>query len=176
MAKGKRGAQAEDLDLVPIMNLVTILIPFLLMASSFVSLAVINSTLPAIGQESEPMDDTEDPPLSLKVAITDAGFVVQGNDELLKPEGDAKGKIIDCKQTGCPGPEAYDVEELRELLIKVKEVNEDEENVILVPESTIPYEVLIMTMDATREDPEQKGDGGLPKQLFPGVVIAGGMQ
>jgi biopolymer transport protein ExbD len=49
MSKGKRGEQAEELDLVPIMNLVTILIPFLLMASSFVSLAVIDSTLPAIG-------------------------------------------------------------------------------------------------------------------------------
>jgi len=175
MAKGKRGDQAEDLDLVPIMNLVTILIPFLLMASSFVSLAVINSTLPAIGQETEPEDDTDEPPLSLKVAITDEGFVVQGNDELLKPEGEAKGKVIDCKVTGCPTPDAYNVEELLELLVKVKEVNEDEENVILVPESTIPYEVLIMTMDATREDPDSKGINNLPKQLFPGVVIAGGM-
>ncbi|MEN0062921.1 MAG: biopolymer transporter ExbD [Myxococcota bacterium] len=176
MAKGKRGEQAEDLDLVPIMNLVTILIPFLLMASSFVSLAVINSTLPAIGQEQEVEEDTDEPPLSLKVAVTDEGFVVQGNDELLKGDGETKGVVIDCKQTGCPGAEAYDVAELRELLIKVKDVNEDEENVILVPESTIPYEVLVMTMDATREDPETKGDGGLPRQLFPGVVIAGGMQ
>ncbi len=176
MAKGKRGAQAEDLDLVPIMNLVTILIPFLLMASSFVSLAVINSTLPAIGDPEPVEEDTDEPPLSLKVGITSEGFVVQGNDELLKPEGEAKGKVIDCTQTGCPTPDAYNVAELRELLIKVKDVNEDEENVILVPESTVPYEVLIMTMDATREDPETTGSGGLPRQLFPGVVIAGGVQ
>ena len=179
MARGKRGAQAEDLDLVPIMNLVTILIPFLLMASSFVSLAVINSTLPAIGDPEPVEEDTDEPPLSLKVGVTSDGFVVQGNDELLKPEGDAKGAVIDCVQSGCPTPESYNVAELRELLIKVKDApgNEDEENVILVPESTVPYEVLIMTMDATREDPETTDKKtGLPRQLFPGVVIAGGVQ
>jgi biopolymer transport protein ExbD len=49
MSKGKRGVVAEELDLVPIMNLVTILIPFLLMAAQFVSYAVIDSTLPVIG-------------------------------------------------------------------------------------------------------------------------------
>ena len=69
MAKGgKRGEDAEDLDLVPIMNLVTILIPFLLMASSFVSLAAIDSTLPAIGQPPEVTEEDEDPPLNLSIA------------------------------------------------------------------------------------------------------------
>ena len=49
MSKRKRNEEAEELNLVPIMNLVTILIPFLLMAAQFISLAVIDSTLPAIG-------------------------------------------------------------------------------------------------------------------------------
>ena len=39
----------SDLDLVPIMNLVTILIPFLIMAAEFIQLAVIDGSF-AINQ------------------------------------------------------------------------------------------------------------------------------
>ena len=78
----ERGDQVEEaLDLVPIMNLVTILIPFLLMAAQFVHLAVIDSTLPAIGQPTEVEEEPPDkPPLVLTVALTDRGFTVTGAD------------------------------------------------------------------------------------------------
>jgi len=44
----------------------------------------------------------------------------------------------------------------------------------LVPESRIPYEVLVLLMDATREDVNKKDDKGKSRLLFPNVVIAGG--
>ncbi len=175
MPKGKRGEQAEDLDLVPIMNLVTILIPFLLMASSFVSLAAIDSTLPAIGQPPEAATEDDEPPLNLSVAITDEGFTVMGNDEALEGEGEDKGAKIPCRKAGCPTPDAYDIKELNKLLIEIKDRvrDQDENNVILVPESQVPYEVIVLTMDATRNDPDTPGEAG---DLFPFVVIAGGIQ
>ena len=171
--KGKRGEQAEELDLVPIMNLVTILIPFLLMASSFVSLAAIDSTLPAIGSPPEPTTEDEDPPLSLSIAITDQGFRVSGSDEKLKGEGEEKGAPIPCSEANCPSTESYDTKELTRLLIDLKDRWADESNVILVPESQVPYEVIVLTMDAARNDPETTVDGR-PRELFPYVVIAGG--
>ena len=178
MPKGKRGEDAEDLDLVPIMNLVTILIPFLLMASSFVSLAAIDSTLPAIGQPPEATNEEPEPTLSLSIAITSEGYKVIGGDDRLKGEGegeDKKGAPIPCKQAGCPSAESYDAEALNELLAKLKDDWEDEENVILVPESSVPYEVIIVTMDAARNDPNKTVDNR-PRDLFPYVVIAGGVQ
>lgn len=177
MSKGKRGEQAEELDLVPIMNLVTILIPFLLMASSFVSLAVIDSTLPAIGAPQESSDDQEET-LSLSIAVTDEGFTVMGNDTALKSkdeEGEDPGPNVPCKQLGCPTPEAYDTKELTRLLGELKDRWPDEENVILVPESDVEYEVLILTMDAARNDPTNTS-GGKARDLFPYVVIAGGAE
>jgi len=173
--KGKRGTQADELDLVPIMNLVTILIPFLLMASSFVSLAAIDSTLPAIGQPPPPEEQDDEEPLNLSVAITDEGFTVMGGDATLKPEGEEKGATIPCTKPNCPTPEAYDIKELTRLLVQIKDSWEDEQNVILVPESQVPYEVLVRTMDATREDPDTV-DGAGNRELFPFVVIAGGAQ
>ena len=82
-----------ELNLIPVMNLVTILIPFLLLSVEFVHLAVIDSSLPAIGQPREVEEDREEEenPLNLKVAITDRGFSVLGAAPVVEapeaPEG-----------------------------------------------------------------------------------------
>lgn len=189
MSRSKsRNTDAEELNLVPIMNLVTILIPFLLMAAQFVSLAVIDSTLPAIGEPQPPEEEPEKPPLNLSIVITDEGYTVAGADAVLNPdgggedaapaegdEGEEKGPTVPCKEEGCPTPDSYDRAELVRLLNLIKDEYPLDENVILVPEPRIAYEVLVLTMDATREDPETKVDGN-PRLLFPFVVIAGGAE
>lgn len=194
MGKGKRAASADELDLVPIMNLVTILIPFLLMAAQFVSYAVIDSTLPAIGPPKEVEDkEDEEEPLNLSVFITDKGFSVKGSAGTLKndaEEGEDQGVTVPCVVDGClydrdgdaGAAGAYDVPELRRILTEVKEEYPDEQNVILVPEPGIPYEVLVLTMDATRENPDEAADPDDETKgqckgrcLFPFVVIAGGV-
>ena len=173
--KRKRNIEAEELNLVPIMNLVTILIPFLLMAAQFISLAVIDSTLPAIGPPQPREETDEDPPLNLSVIITDEGFTIAGADAVLPQEGGDEGPTVPCIETGCPTPESYDMKELTRLLGLIKDEYPDDQNVILVPESRIPYEVLVLAMDATREDPSTKV-GDKARELFPYVVIAGGVQ
>lgn len=184
--KGKRPTSDDELDLVPIMNLVSILIPFLLMAAQFVHLSVIDSTLPAIGEPKEVEEKQEDdkPPLVLTVAITDRGFFVSGADSVLNPEGEgddgAEGEekerppTVPCKgDTVCSGPDAYDYDELTRILGLVKDEYPDDENVILLPESRVAYEIIVRVMDACREDRNTKTSDGFRK-LFPFVVIAGG--
>jgi len=183
MAKRKkRNPPADELDLVPIMNLVTILIPFLLMASSFVELAVINSSAPAIGAPT-PNEAEEDESLNLSVIITDEGFTVAGSDATLKSEEEAEetGPTVPCKKLGCPTPSSYDIQGLQRTLSDIKDRWPDEWTVILVPEGGTAYEVLVATMDATRNDPDgsppPKDMNGNPLyagNLFPEVVIAGG--
>lgn len=172
MARKKSKEKDPELDLVPIMNMVTILIPFLLLSAQFVSLAVIDSTLPAIGKPTEQQDDPDKEKLNLSVLITASGYTIAGANAVLG-EGDGPG--IPCLRDGCPGLEAYDTKTLTAKLGQIKDQYEKEENVILVPEGNIPYEVLIATMDASREDPDTKVDDK-PRSLFPFVVIAGGVQ
>lgn len=180
MATKKNSAQAEDLNLVPIMNLVTILIPFLLLSAQFVTLAVIDSTLPAIGKPTEATEEDEKEKLNLSVAITATGFSILGASGVLgNPEGE--GATVPCLRDGCPGAEAYDVKRLTQMLGQIKDEFPNEENIILIPSSNVPYEVLIATMDATREDTETKvrvegREGEVSRPLFPYVVIAGGVQ
>lgn len=176
MAKGKRSQDAPDLDLVPIMNMVTILIPFLLMSAQFVTIAVIDSTLPAISADSAPTEDKPDkPPLNLSVAITSLGYRVLGSAGPLKANEGADANLIPCEPAGCPTPDSYDAVELTKLLAQVKDEYEEEENVILLPDSSTEYEVIIRTMDATRSDTENKDSDGKARSLFPNVVIAGGL-
>jgi biopolymer transport protein ExbD len=172
--KRVRAKEADELNLIPIMNLVTILIPFLLMAASFISLAVIDTTLPAIGDPTPQEEEPDKPPLNLSVVITDSGFTVLGAIEhILHPEGEP---TIPCVIDGCASPDDYDYKELVRLLNLIKDDYLEDENVILVPEASVPYEVMIRTMDATREDlerdPESTEEGA--HDLFPFVVIAGG--
>ena len=184
MSRRKLSQDAEELDLVPIMNLVTILIPFLLMASSFVTLAVIDSTLPAIGQPQQVEQDPDDkPPLMLSLMITNMGITVAGADAVLFPEGApelAEGEdrppTIPCPGTECTKLEDYDVLELTRILGEIKDEYPDDENVILVPESRIPYETIVKVMDHSREDVDSKNADGAARTLFPYVVIAGGAE
>jgi len=181
----RRKIENPDLDLTPIMNLVTILIPTLLMAAQFVHLAVIDSTLPAIGPPAtEPPDPNETPPLNLQLFLTDGGLRLMGTgaDEILFPDGkptladgEAPPPTVPCKSgAACTGVEDYDWKALTQKLGLIKDRFPKEQNVIVVPDNNIRYELIVAAMDAARQDSENKGEDGKSRELFPFVVIAGG--
>lgn len=183
MAVKRKPMDAEDLNLTPIMNLVTILIPFLIMAAQFVHLSVIDSTLPAIGPPVpvEEQEKPDKPPLVLSLALTGKGITVLGADMVLYPdgapevaEGEEKPPTLPCSSGGeCVNVDDYDWDGLKQKLNLIKDEYPDDQNVILVPDNTIQYEIIVRAMDSAREDPDAAtGDG--PRELFPFVVVAGG--
>lgn len=182
MAVKRKVHQDEELNLVPVMNLVTILIPFLLMAAEFVSLAVIDSTLPAIGPPVPVEEEPDKKPLNLSLALTHDGITVLGADAVLNPtgapvlaEGEKRPPTVPCKSGGrCIGLEDYDWVELTRILSLIKDEYPDDENVILVPDSKLKYEVIVKAMDSSREDATNRAADGTARVLFPFVVIAGG--
>lgn len=180
MAGKKRAKMSDELDLIPIMNLVTILIPFLLLAAQFINLAVIDSSLPAIGAPPPEELDDDEKPLNLSLILTGEGIYIAGADEVLAENGLPVGEevvepTVPCKRLGCPDIGDYDGKELTRLLGLIKDEYPTDENVILVPEAAVHYELLIVAMDAAREDPTTMMDGK-PRVLFPFVVIAGGAE
>ena len=103
--KGRRGlAKDEELNLVPIMNLVSILIPFLVMASAQVQLAVIDSTMPAISEArpDEAPEEEEEPPLQVNVVITDQGFSVRHNKASVNEEEEAAAPAEETEEEDGP--------------------------------------------------------------------------
>ncbi len=89
----RRASRHEDmeLNLLPFMNLMTLLIPFLLASMQFVTLAVIDSSLPSIGkpQPSQSTKTDDVPDLNLQIGITDQNFFVRGTAPLLGRERDS---------------------------------------------------------------------------------------
>lgn len=149
--------EPPELNLLPFMNLMTLLIPFLLVSIQFVTLAVIDSSLPAIGQPqpSEEKDEDEIPPLNLTVGITEDGFTVAGSAPMLGCEKGAAaggpGGVSDdkctrieqtdnsayCAETVCRGDDTcnpaqqtpcHDYKALHDLMVQLKEVDADGQN------------------------------------------------
>ena len=114
-AKRRAGDKIEDitLNLLPFMNLMTLLIPFLLLSASFITIAVIDSSLPAIGQPQpkDKLEEDKEPPLNLQIAITDEGFTVSGSSPLLGcGEGGTGDSENTCKQIPLNQDEAITVD------------------------------------------------------------------
>lgn len=171
---------------MPFMNLMTLLIPFLLASIQFVTLAVIDSSLPAIGnpQPSDEKDEDDTPPLNLTVGITDEGFTVAGSPAVLGCEKGAaaggpggvsddkcttialKNDVKYCGDTVCRGDPTcvpnsvtpcHDFEGLHDLMVQLKEVDAN-------GDGKADY-------DEPCDPPEPRPDGWAPPEVC-NVIVA----
>lgn len=166
-----------ELNLVPYLDIVTNVIMFLMMTTTFAAaLADINVTAPnraqgGSGENQAPVND-----LNLTVSISDKGFTIACAGGVmfegckLSPAGD----FTDCKP-GNPVPTLpkvngqYDYDGLKQKMREIKSIStaKDETKVIINANPDIIYEILVNAMDAIRNDG--------PKVLFPDVLFAGGV-
>jgi len=174
MSRTRTLPAARNMNLTPIMGLVAILIPLLLMAYGPAEIAVIESSLPAFCAGSC-TGAAEPEVVTPHVRIDRTGFVVGGLAAVPDLELDEDGQLrLPCTGGGCSDPDAYDFIALNNLMSTAKDAFPDSTAVTLVPAGSVPYEVLVGTMDATREalvTPE----GGERRNLFPYPTIAGGL-
>ncbi len=181
MARKRKQVEPDtDVNLVPAMNLILILIPLLLTAMETLKLAVINVATPQIGPASEvtPPDQAPDEkPLKLTIALTDRGLHLYARDQVIENKDDPLGPTIPKKDgeeiiDGKPVPgKVYDYEKLTQMLSDIKDENPVEENIIISAESHIKYRYIIQVMDASRE----KKEGDKKKTLFPNVIMSAGV-
>ncbi len=152
---------------------------------------VVRSELPAIGNASE-ADEADllgPPPLNLTVTVTSTGLQIRGGERLLARElGEDvwdHGALIPCPDDRCTRVDDYDWDRFNELLGLIKQDWPDEAEIIVVPESSTPHEVLIRVMDLARHTPvppdfENQTDSyglwrGERTELFDEPVVAGGI-
>jgi len=184
--------EVVEINLIPLMNMICILIPFMIMAAVFVQLSIIDTSLPtavAPGEKVEE-DPAKKPKLTLTVAMSKEGFSIAGYGGVLNIASDqenaAKDKeqppfIIPKKIVG-KNPDGTDILEfdyasLQENLIKVKDKYPDQYSIILLPESHVVYQEIIDAMDTAREVRSKDASGKeITRILFPSPVLAGGMR
>ncbi|MCB9537829.1 MAG: biopolymer transporter ExbD [Myxococcales bacterium] len=197
MARKKKNIddKIEDLNLVPIMNLVVCLIPIVLLGTSLVKIGVINVNAPKFGMGQAAPDDSEEKPLNLTVAVGEDGFRITASGADINQVlglAPAAEPGADPAEPAAAGPliakqgENYDYVELYNKLVQIKEKFPEETIINLTADARIPFKVMINTMDSIRvrldkdsyEDIEGfkaasvNYEGNTVKLLWPDVVFA----
>lgn len=149
--------ETGEINLVPYMDIVTNIIIFLLASVvQQVPLGNINLSSPTIGSGAGAVEEPEKPPLNLTVTIAANGFIIAGSGAVI-PQ-------IPKRQDG-----QYDFEGLTARLTEIKrDIAQGETKATFNADAYIPYELVVKTLDAMREDK----DG---KILFPDVAFAAGI-
>jgi len=144
-----------EIDTLPFAGMMLLLIPMLLASVQFAAIATIDAAQPAIADGTSPPDATS---LHLTVGLHDRGYTISARDGALVELGWDGPREIPLAVDG------HDVSALSEAMREVKRAWPDEVDLILSPGDAVPFEVLVATMDATREDAHGA--------LFPRVALA----
>lgn len=166
----------SDLNIMPLMNIIMLLIPFLIMSAEFIKIGVINVSAPKMNtgepQQSEPEKDKKKP-LNLTISVTSQGFTLITRGSKISQGCDMSPQAMQDPQKKLPTvrkiEEKYDYKQLQECLGKIKKLFPDEKRVIIMSEPKIQYSVVISIMDHSREKEVGKDD------LFPEVVLSAGV-
>ena len=139
--------EVPELNLVPIMAILVILIPVLLFAFTFFEVRVQAVAAPRLGPSAKNKKDNDDEkkPLNLTVLITKDGFAVKQQAELEEPELPIPKRTFE----GQDEPE-YDYATLYNRIRAKKDAYPDETTINVGAEFQIPWYVIARTLDATR--------------------------
>lgn len=168
--------QTENINIMPLMNIIMLLIPFLIMSTEFMKLGVINSTMPKTEcsdcEQKVPKTTPEKKPLRLTITISQKGFTLLTRRNKI-PGG------CDLKNLDKPHPSVtatlprlqgkLNFVGLRSCLEKLKKLFPKERNVIIAAEAETYYNAIVKTMDISRTTTAGK-------ELFPLPIIGAGIR
>ncbi|MEW5737424.1 MAG: biopolymer transporter ExbD [Myxococcota bacterium] len=167
--KPKEEEHAGELNIVPYLDILMNLIIFMLLSmTGLATFGILNVNAPSYGAGAGGAGESDKPPLTLTVAVGKKGFFVAATGGVLP--GQTAETANAAPGEGAPtialkADGTYDYEALTEMMKKVKTEFPSESKVILAADAETPYEVLVGTMDATRETKDHK-------LLFPDVTLA----
>ena len=159
----RRPMELDDINLVPIMSIMVILIPMLIYAFTFFEVTVQSVAAPKMGTGRVKKTDEENPerPLNLTVLINDDGFLLKYDEG--EVAGGAEQPLIKKRRfkiqvTAADDPTKkvevevwdYDYPALHNKLAALKAKYEKEELVNIGASMHIPWQVLARTIDAAR--------------------------
>jgi len=170
-----RSRPDDQLNLTPLIDMITCLMFFLLMFASILPVVIIDAPLPKIASSAEEIRKAQDTSnkLEVMVYINPQGFQVKsdlGGDRSFAKAADQK----------------WPTEELHKHLVSLKQQRPNSKEITLMPSDDTPYFVMVEVMDAARElRKEDPGYNAIPMELvgrpeseqfnrlFPDVSIGG---
>ena len=151
----RRGQQkgSGELNIMPFMNLMVILLPFLLITAVFSRTAVLELNLPGPSAQ-----ESAQPDFALEITLRSDRIEV----------GDRTTGLLTELVSGAAG---YDLEGLSAYLMQVKARFPDKVDATLLVEPQVSYEAVVHVMDAARSTPMNQGGAQVAAELFPEIAI-----
>ncbi len=149
--------ETPELDITAFMNLMVVLVPFLLLSAVFSNVSILELNLPPDSDQKQ-ADNKPKKERNFEVIVRKDSMIV----------ADTLGGVI--KRIKLKnGKQNY--KELSDLLIAIKLKYPKKENISLLLEPEIPYDVLVQVMDTVREVDVVEVATVVRKELFPQIAI-----
>jgi biopolymer transport protein ExbD len=144
-----------ELNLVPMIDIFTVLVTFLLMTAVFSRIAIVELDLPS--NASGPAES--EPQFRLEVIVRKAGFELTNGTSVIAAVPLQDGK--------------YDLATLSELASSLKQDHPDVDDASVLLEPDIAYDDLIQVMDAVRSTETTDAAGGARRRvaLFSNIAV-----
>jgi biopolymer transport protein ExbD len=143
-----------ELLLVPMIDIFTVLVTFLLMTAVFSKTVVLQLNLPAAQTEFK------EPPPGLVIEVMVRKSLIQVADRNSGPLATLPNKA-----------EGYDYEGLTEYLKRVKARFPEKTDATILLEKDTPYDILVQVMDRVRVLEVKQGPTTVQAELFPDISI-----
>jgi biopolymer transport protein ExbD len=143
-----------ELLLVPMIDIFTVLVTFLLMTAVFSRTVILELKLPSQNTEFR------DPPPGLQLEVIVRKSLLQAADR-------NSGPLATFDNT----PQGYDYQGLSEYLQQVKAKFPDKTDATVLLESDIPYDTVVQVMDKVRVVEVNAGLSTVQAELFPDISI-----
>jgi biopolymer transport protein ExbD len=151
----RRLRRPAELLLVPMIDIFTVLVTFLLMTAVFSRTVILQLNLPAS------MADASDPPPGLQLEV-----MVRKDQLMVADRNSGPLRLIANKEDG-----SYNFDELTDYLklVKYKYPEKTEATILLEPDT--PYDTLVQVMDRVRLYETSEGLSTVQAELFPDISI-----
>lgn len=160
----RRSEEDTELNMVPIMNMFMVLIPFLLMSASFIHIKAINTSVPVHASTSKnEADKTADVKVTVMLAMGEKELNVTAAASGLSAAQLSALEASISMEGGLAAAES----KLKETLRDIKTKYPGSDTIVLVPDASILYDNIIRTMDMARNIDQN--------DLFPNVVLSGSL-
>ena len=152
----RRVRKPSELLLVPMIDIFTVLVTFLLMTAVFSRITILQLDLPSANEGGAPTP----PEFRLEVIVRDTGFELTNGETLIAALPKVNGE--------------YDFAQLAQLAQQLKSENPQVDDASVLMERQVRYDYLIQVMDAIRTAPESAADsagGARKRQLFTNIAV-----
>ena len=161
----RRKAKTEEdveVNMVPIMNMFLVLIPFLLMSASFFHIKAIKTSAPVQGEVMLNDVKEKDKKVTVIAEIKKNRIQLSANSDSVLFEEIKKWE----HQIKNGQQQSYRFDQLTLYLQEIKQSYPSSDTVIIVPDQDVEYDTIIQAMDAARHSQSSPA-------LFPNVVLSG---